>query len=73
MTEQDDAGSEWSTWCTGRVYVRETGSATKANRLEMESPEQNKGCILMLYKYLSDEIVCYKEIVIHMSLYLPPP
>ena len=51
VTEQEDVGSEWSAWGTGCVCVRETGAATGTNRLENEGPEQNKGRMLMLYKY----------------------
>lgn len=31
------------------------------------------GGILMFYKYLGDEIVCFKERTIHVSLYTHPP
>lgn len=68
ITEQDDAGFLNIAHGTLDVHI-----ATKANRLEMERGQNGiNGGILMFYKYLGDEIVCFKERTIHVSVHPSP-
>lgn len=53
--------------------VHDTLDMHTSNRLEEETVQNRiNGYILMLYRYLGDEIVCFKEITIHMSPYTSP-
>lgn len=50
--------------------VHDTLDVHTSNGLEEETVQKRINVyILMLYRYLDDEIVCFKEITIHMSLY----
>lgn len=65
ISEQDDAGF--------LNVVHDTLDVHISNRLEEETVQNRiNGYILMLYRHLGDEIVRFKEITIHVSLYTSP-